>query len=205
MRDLRRLRLQKIGFIFQTHNLLPFLTGIENVMEVLELAAFHPLSARAQSGRLAANTSKWLVGGIECRAQLSGGEAQRVAIARAFANGPRIILADEPTAPLEFERAGIVMDLLRRIASEQEAAIIVRYPRRKPVHRFDRIFQLKDGRLATPPVASATAPHQGSSEATTAATVGLAAGSGQCLGPAGGQRDQSGGGTRVITAVRPPS
>ena len=64
-------------------------------------------------------------------AKLSGGEAQRVAIARALANRPRIILADEPTAALDSKRAGIVMDLLRRVAVEQDAADHRRHPRRE--------------------------------------------------------------------------
>ena len=80
---------------------------------------------------------------------LSGGEAQRVAIARALANRPRIILADEPTAALDSKRAGIVMDLLRRLATEQEAAIIAVTHDEKIFDRFDHIFQLRDGRLET--------------------------------------------------------
>ena len=79
--------------------------------------------------------------------QLSGGEAQRVAIARALANKPRIILADEPTAPLDSARARIVMDLLRRIAVEQSAAIIVVTHDEMILDRFDHIFRLRDGRL----------------------------------------------------------
>ena len=80
-------------------------------------------------------------------AKLSGGEAQRVAIARALANRPRIILADEPTAALDSERAGIVMDLLRKLAVEQDAAIIAVTHDEKIFDRFDRIFTLRDGRL----------------------------------------------------------
>ena len=80
-------------------------------------------------------------------AQLSGGEAQRVAIARALANKPRIILADEPTAALDSKRAGIVMDLLRKVAAEQAAAIIAVTHDEKIFDRFDRIFGLRDGQL----------------------------------------------------------
>jgi putative ABC transport system ATP-binding protein len=147
-RDLRRLRLEKIGFIFQTHNLLPFLTAAENVMEVMELAGASPADARA---RAAALLDYLQVGNRETHmpAQLSGGEAQRVAIARALANDPRIILADEPTAPLDSERAGIVMDLLRRIASEQRAAIICVTHDETIFDRLDRIFHLRDGRLVS--------------------------------------------------------
>lgn len=82
-------------------------------------------------------------------ANLSGGEAQRVAIARALANRPRIILADEPTAALDSKRAGIVMDLLRKVAIEQDAAVIVVTHDEKIFDRFDRKFVLRDGRLET--------------------------------------------------------
>ena len=147
-RDLRRLRLEKIGFIFQTHNLLPFLTANENVMEVLELAGATSAAARSRAGAL---LDYLQVGnrGSHMPAQLSGGEAQRVSIARALANKPKIILADEPTAPLDSERAGIVMDLLRRIATEQDAAIICVTHDETIFDRFDRIFHLRDGRLAS--------------------------------------------------------
>ncbi len=147
-RDLRRLRLEKIGFIFQTHNLLPFLTSAENVMEVMELAGASPADSRARTTAL---LDYLQVGNRRNHmpAQLSGGEAQRVAIARALANDPKIILADEPTAPLDSERAGIVMDLLRRIASEQQAAILCVTHDETVFDRFDRIFYLRDGRLVS--------------------------------------------------------
>lgn len=79
--------------------------------------------------------------------RLSGGEAQRVAIARALANRPRIILADEPTAALDSVRARIVMDLLRKVAVEQQAAILAVTHDEKIFDRFDHIFHLRDGRL----------------------------------------------------------
>ena len=147
-RDLRRLRLEKIGFIFQTHNLLPFLTATENVMVVMELAGAASAEARTRSVGLL----EYLEVGHRKDAMpsaLSGGEAQRVAIARALANGPRIILADEPTAPLDSQRAGIVMDLLRRLATDQQAAILVVTHDESLFNRFDRIFHLRDGRLVS--------------------------------------------------------
>lgn len=115
-------------------------------MEVMELAGASAADART---RAAALLDYLEVGNRENHmpAQLSGGEAQRVAIARALANDPRIILADEPTAPLDSERAGIVMDLLRRIATEQQAAIICVTHDESIFDRFDRIFRLRDGRL----------------------------------------------------------
>jgi putative ABC transport system ATP-binding protein len=144
--DLRRLRLDKIGFIFQYPNLLPFLDATENVAAVLQLAGLGAAPARSRATELL----DYLEVGHRRRAmpaQLSGGEAQRVAIARALANRPRIILADEPTAPLDSERARIVMDLLRRIALDQSAAIICVTHDEMILARFDHIFRLRDGRL----------------------------------------------------------
>ena len=146
-RDLRRLRLDKIGFIFQTHNLLPFLTAEENVAVVLHLAGWSVEKGRARAGDLLGYLE------VDHRAAakpalLSGGEAQRVAIARALANRPRIILADEPTAALDGKRAGLVMDLLRKLAVEQEACIVTVTHDEKIFDRFDRLVHLRDGRLA---------------------------------------------------------
>ncbi len=145
-RDLRRLRLTKVGFIFQTHNLLPFLNATENVAEAMELAGAAPRVARARAEALL----DYLGVAHRRRAmpsELSGGEAQRVAIARALANAPRIILADEPTAPLDSQRAGAVMDLLRRIATDQQAAVLVVTHDETIFDRFDRLIQLRDGRM----------------------------------------------------------
>ena len=144
--DLRRLRLEKIGFIFQHHNLLPFLTSTENVAIVLALAGYSPEEARRRSIELL----EYLEVGHRREAhpaQLSGGEAQRVAIARALANRPRIILADEPTAALDSERAQVVMELLRRVAREQQAAIVTVTHDEKIFGRLDRSFHLRDGLL----------------------------------------------------------
>jgi putative ABC transport system ATP-binding protein len=145
-RDLRRLRLEKIGFIFQFHNLLPFLNATDNVAIVLQLAGHGPDEARKQASELL----DYLEVGKRQHAfpaKLSGGEAQRVAIARALANRPRIILADEPTAALDSKRAGIVMDLLRKLAVDQNAAVIAVTHDEKIFNRFDRMFMLRDGRL----------------------------------------------------------
>jgi putative ABC transport system ATP-binding protein len=146
--DLRWLRLEKIGFIFQYHNLLPFLDSTDNVALVLHLAG----CPADESKRRAIDLLEYLQVGHRKHAmpaQLSGGEAQRVAIARALANRPRIILADEPTAALDSERAGIVMDLLRQLAAEQQAAIIAVTHDEKIIGRFDRIFRLRDGQLVS--------------------------------------------------------
>jgi len=144
--DLRKLRLEKIGFIFQFHNLLPFLTTRENVAVVMELAGKSPIEAQKE----AVNLLEYLEVAHRQEAypaNLSGGEAQRAAIARALANRPRIILADEPTAALDSVRAGVVMDLLGRLAAEQLASILVVTHDEKIFNRFDYILRLRDGRL----------------------------------------------------------
>ena len=144
--DLRRLRLDKIGFIFQSHNLLPFLNAIDNVAIVLQLAGYDHSAARNRAVELL----EYLEVGNRKNAfpaKLSGGEAQRVAIARALANRPRIILADEPTAALDSKRAQIVMDLLRKLALDQDACVIAVTHDEKIFDRFDRMFMLRDGRL----------------------------------------------------------
>tara|TARA_R110002095_G_scaffold28727_2_gene28576 strand:- start:392 stop:1114 length:723 start_codon:yes stop_codon:yes gene_type:complete len=146
--DLRKLRLEKVGFIFQFHNLLPFLDSTDNVAVVFNLAGVES----GESKRRAIELLDYLEVGHRKNAmpaKLSGGEAQRVAIARALANRPRIILADEPTAALDSQRAGIVMDLLRKVAVEQEAAILAVTHDEKIFDRFDHIFHLRDGRLDT--------------------------------------------------------
>lgn len=152
--DLRRLRLEKIGFIFQSHNLLPFLNAWENIAIARVLAGASLAQARSRAMELLTYL------GIERRknampGQLSGGEAQRVAIARALANDPRIILADEPTAALDSQRAGIVIDLLRKVAQEHRAAVVVVTHDEKIFSRFDHIYSLRDGAMENPIVQEA--------------------------------------------------
>lgn len=147
--DLRSLRLEKIGFIFQAHNLLPFLNAWENVAIARILAGVSTVQAKERAIELLTYL------GIERRqnampGELSGGEAQRIAIARALANDPRIILADEPTAALDSQRAGVVMDLLRKVATERRTAVIVVTHDEKIFNRFDHIFALRDGALEAP-------------------------------------------------------
>ncbi len=144
--DLRRLRRERIGFIFQFHNLLPFLDATDNVALAMTLAGTPAAAARTRARELL----DYLQVGRRADAmpsRLSGGEAQRVAIARALANRPRIILADEPTAALDSERARVVMDMLRQVAQEQQAAILVVTHDEKIFDRFDRLVSMRDGRI----------------------------------------------------------
>ncbi|MCK5445651.1 MAG: ABC transporter ATP-binding protein [Rhodospirillaceae bacterium] len=144
--DLRSLRLSKIGFIFQAHNLIPFLSSVENISVVLQIAGLDTDKADARAMELLDNLEV-LHRANSLPANLSGGEAQRVAIARALANRPRIILADEPTAALDSDRAGIVMDLMRKAAIEQDAAVIVVTHDEKIYDRLDSVYHLRDGEL----------------------------------------------------------
>ncbi|WP_160123075.1 ABC transporter ATP-binding protein [Rhodovarius lipocyclicus] len=144
--DLRRLRRERIGFIFQFHNLLPFLNARDNVALAMTLAG---MGLEAARGRAMALLGELQVDrrALAMPARLSGGEAQRVAIARALANDPHIILADEPTAALDSERARVVMDLLRRVARERSSAVLVVTHDEKIFDRFDRMVSLRDGRI----------------------------------------------------------
>lgn len=144
--DLKRFRREKLGFIFQAHNLIPFLTALENVMVALEINKVSGAEARKRATGLLSSLN------LEHRLHsypnaLSGGEAQRVAIARALANRPKVILADEPTAALDTENGKNVMTLLKSLAVENQSAVLVVTHDHRMVEGFDRIFHVRDGRL----------------------------------------------------------
>jgi len=144
--DLKRVRREKLGFIFQAHNLIPFLNAQENVMVALEINNMPKKEAKDRSAELLAalNLGHRLA---NYPSALSGGESQRVAIARALANRPKVILADEPTAALDTENGQNVMALLKTLAVENHSAIIVVTHDHRMVEGFDRIFQVSDGRI----------------------------------------------------------
>jgi putative ABC transport system ATP-binding protein len=145
-KDYRTLRLTKIGFIFQFHNLLPFLNGIENVAFAAELAGVDKKQAHARAKEL----MDYLDVGHRLNnypSDLSGGEAQRVAVARALINSPRVILADEPTAALDAARTAKVVELLRKVAREQRTAVIIVSHDENVVKRVDKIFAMAAGKL----------------------------------------------------------
>ncbi len=143
--DLRELRRDRIGFVFQAPYLIPFLDVTDNVALLPMLAGAPNAKARARARELLAALD---VGHrAEARiAQLSGGEQQRVAIARALANQPPVILADEPTAPLDSERALTVVRLLNRMAEQYRTAIIVVTHDEKIIPTFKRLYHIRDGR-----------------------------------------------------------
>lgn len=145
-REMSALRLQSIGFIFQSFNLLTSLTAQENVEVVLRLAGASKRQAQAKARELLAAL------GLTERlghkpADLSGGEKQRVSIARALANDPALILADEPTANLDSARGHEVMALLRDIAKEQGRTVLCVSHDHRIRSVADRVLWLEDGRL----------------------------------------------------------
>jgi len=142
--DERKLRRENIGFIFQTHNLIPFLNVLENVTLVPQMNGVSTKDSNIKARELLEYLG---VGDKEDKmpSQLSGGQSQRVAIARSLANNPKIILADEPTAALDSERALSVMQLLRKLAHEQDVAIVVVTHDERMLPLFDRILRVDDG------------------------------------------------------------
>jgi len=144
--DLKKIRREKLGFIFQAHNLIPFLSAQENVMIALEINGVPKQAAQERAAELlAALNLGHRLGNYP--SALSGGECQRVAIARALANRPKVILADEPTAALDTENGKNVMALLKKLAVENHSAILVVTHDHRMVEGFDRIFEVHDGRI----------------------------------------------------------
>ncbi len=143
-KDTRKIRRENIGFIFQSHNLIPFLNVRENVTLVPLMNGVSDKEANAHARELLEYLG---VGEKEEKmpSQLSGGQSQRVAIARSLANNPKIILADEPTAALDSQRALSVMELLRKLAHEQDVAIVVVTHDERMLPLFDRILRVEDG------------------------------------------------------------
>ena len=145
IRDLRALRRDKIGFVFQAPYLIPFLDVTDNVALLPMLAG----RSNAESRKRALELLEAL--DVSHRAgampsHLSGGEQQRVAIARALVNRPPVILADEPTAPLDSERALSVIRILNQMARQYETAVIVVTHDEKIIPTFRRIYHIRDGR-----------------------------------------------------------
>jgi len=144
-KDLRSLRRDNIGFVFQAPYLIPFLDVTDNVALLPMLAGVPNLQARTRALELLRELDVAHRAKAE-PSQLSGGEQQRVSIARALANRPPVILADEPTAPLDSERALAVMRILNRMAIQSQAAVIVVTHDEKIIPTFKRIYHIREGR-----------------------------------------------------------
>lgn len=143
--DLRALRRDKIGFVFQAPYLIPFLNVTDNVA-LPSMLAGHP---NGEARKRALELFEALDVAHRAHAmpsQLSGGEQQRVSIARALVNRPPVILADEPTAPLDSQRALAVIRILNQMARQYETAIIVVTHDEKIIPTFKRIYHIRDGK-----------------------------------------------------------
>lgn len=146
VKNLAKFRQENIGFIFQSFNLLTALNSLENVEVVLNLAGAKKKVARKK----AATILKEL--GLKERLEsspkdLSGGEKQRVSIARALANEPKLILADEPTANLDSRSGHQVMEILRKIAKDEDKTVIIVSHDQRIMDIADRVLWLEDGRI----------------------------------------------------------
>ena len=146
--DLLALR-RKIGFIFQAHNLLPYLSALQNVQVMFDLQP----DVSVKQGRERAEAMLTQVG-LESRmhypvSRLSGGQKQRVAIARALVGHPQIVLADEPTAALDGTSGREVVNLLQALAREQNRPILMVTHDARVLDIADRIIEMQDGRLVS--------------------------------------------------------
>jgi len=142
-KETRKLRREKIGFIFQAHYLIPFLNIIDNLTLLPQ--------ANGTSDKVSKSKARELLEYFDIAekekampSQLSGGQNQRVAIARALANNPQIILADEPTAALDMHRSVAVIKMLKKIALEQDVAIIMVTHDDRMLPYCDRVMEIED-------------------------------------------------------------
>jgi ABC-type lipoprotein export system ATPase subunit len=141
---LTRLRREKVGFIFQSFQLLNTLTVLENVELPLLLAGESATRDRAQ-----VQLELVELGDLASRMphQLSGGQMQRVAIARSMVHGPKLLLADEPTGNLDTATGNVVLELLRRIASDKNTAIIMATHSLEAASLADTVVKMRDGKI----------------------------------------------------------
>ncbi|MDH4224255.1 MAG: ABC transporter ATP-binding protein [Deltaproteobacteria bacterium] len=147
--QLARFRGRTLGFVFQTFQLIPSLTALENISLPLEIrggrgASFREASARAQ--QLLERVGLTARGG-HYPAQLSGGEQQRVAVARAFACRPPVLLADEPTGNLDSANGKNVMELLRQLHREEGVTLVLVTHDQEVAADAQRVVTIKDGRI----------------------------------------------------------
>jgi putative ABC transport system ATP-binding protein len=143
LRDFRRTH---VGFVFQKPNLIPFLNAMQNVQVALEVRGWRGEGAARRASAL---LDRFGVGhrATNRPAQLSGGEQQRIAIARALANSPKLILADEPTASLDTENSGQVMQIFRELVDRDSVSICMVTHDPRWFDRFDRLVEINDGRI----------------------------------------------------------
>lgn len=151
-RELDAYRSADVGFVFQFYHLLPELSVIDNVL-IAAMVRYGRFGYMARARALRPEAEKLLASvGLDHRlrhrpAELSGGERQRVAIARALMNGPRLLLADEPTGNLDHETGGKILDMLLRIRQERKQTMVVVTHDQTTAAKADRVVRLLDGRI----------------------------------------------------------
>ena len=145
--QLSRLRLMRIGFVFQSYNLLPVLTAYENAEYVLMMQGVPAAKRRERVMALLAEVG---LSGMEKRfpRELSGGQQQRVAIARAIASEPALVLADEPTANVDSKTAGALLDLMSKLNEEKNVSFLFSTHDRRVMKRARRLIILTDGAIS---------------------------------------------------------
>jgi putative ABC transport system ATP-binding protein len=145
--ELADLRLHTLGFIFQQFNLIPTLTALQNVEVALAPTGLRNTERRARAVALLERVR--LGHRVDnLPSQLSGGEQQRVAIARALANGPRVLLADEPTGNLDSATGEEVVDVLRALSADEGLSVVLITHDPGIAARAQRLVELRDGRVA---------------------------------------------------------
>src|SRR5215203_3827937 len=144
--ELAWMRCRKIGYIFQTFNLIPVMTALENVMLPMIFAGLPTTDAQEKAAEILKRVE---LGHrlMNKPSEMSGGQQQRVAIARAFANDPAIILADEPTGNLDLQTGKLIIELLRDLNKEKGVTIISATHDHKMLAVSDRILWIRDGRV----------------------------------------------------------
>ena len=152
--ELVHYRGRKIGFVFQSYNLIPNLTSLENVMLPMEFIGVAKSERKTRAARLLEQVE--LTGARQQRkpGRLSGGEQQRVAIARALANKPSIILADEPSGNLDSQTSSTIVELLRGLSRSEGTTVILVTHDATIAGQADRVLRLEDGRLLPAPRAT---------------------------------------------------
>ena len=144
--ELAEVRKNRVGFVFQSYNLIPVMTAYENAAFVLELQDIKPAMIRAKVMKALADVG---LAGMEERRpdQMSGGQQQRVAIARAIVTSPAIVLADEPTANVDSKTAELLLDLMEKLNREQGVTFLFSTHDQHVIDRAKRIIHILDGQV----------------------------------------------------------
>ena len=141
-KDLTQYRRDYVGFIFQSYNLMPNLTALENIQFISEISK-DPIDSEE-----ALNMVGLLEKGGNFPAQMSGGQQQRVSIARAIVKNPKLILADEPTAALDFQTGQEVLQVMEKIVKERGTTVVMITHNAEIAKMADRVIKLRSGKIA---------------------------------------------------------